>query len=146
MARTALPSNLSDTSINKKARSGRAFLFMAVREGFEPSKPCDLHTFQACSFDHSDTSPIKSYCLLLYYERSLRAARRCVHVIALRALSSVKPSSRPLGHLTNKIVLSVVYYERSLWTARRCVHVIALRALSSVKPSSRPLGHLTKMM
>jgi hypothetical protein len=28
-----------------------------VREGFEPSKPFDLHTFQACSFDHSDTSP-----------------------------------------------------------------------------------------
>lgn len=30
---------------------------MAVREGFEPSKPYDLHTFQACSFGHSDTSP-----------------------------------------------------------------------------------------
>jgi hypothetical protein len=26
---------------------------MAVREGFEPSKPYDLHTFQACSFGHS---------------------------------------------------------------------------------------------
>jgi hypothetical protein len=30
---------------------------LAVREGFEPSKPFDLHTFQACSFSHSDTSP-----------------------------------------------------------------------------------------
>ena len=30
---------------------------MAVREGFEPSKPFDLHTFQACSLNHSDTSP-----------------------------------------------------------------------------------------
>lgn len=30
---------------------------MAVREGFEPSKTCALHTFQACSFGHSDTSP-----------------------------------------------------------------------------------------
>ena len=30
---------------------------MAEREGFEPSKPFDLHTFQACSFDHSDTPP-----------------------------------------------------------------------------------------
>jgi hypothetical protein len=30
---------------------------MAVREGFEPSKACALHTFQACSFGHSDTSP-----------------------------------------------------------------------------------------
>jgi hypothetical protein len=31
---------------------------MAVREGVEPSIPCDIHTFQACSFGHSDTSPI----------------------------------------------------------------------------------------
>ena len=30
---------------------------MAVREGFEPSKRCRLHTFQACAFDHSATSP-----------------------------------------------------------------------------------------
>ncbi len=33
-------------------------LYMAVREGVEPSKPYDLHTFQACSFGHSDTSPV----------------------------------------------------------------------------------------
>ena len=30
---------------------------LAVREGFEPSMPFDIHAFQACSFDHSDTSP-----------------------------------------------------------------------------------------
>ena len=30
---------------------------MAVREGFEPSKRFRLHTFQACAFDHSATSP-----------------------------------------------------------------------------------------
>ena len=33
-------------------------MYMAEREGFEPSmsyKP--IHTFQACSFNHSDTSP-----------------------------------------------------------------------------------------
>ena len=35
-------------------------LNMAVREGFEPSIRCRIHTFQACSFSHSDTSP---YCL-----------------------------------------------------------------------------------
>ncbi len=35
------------------------FLNMAVREGFEPSIRCRIHTFQACSFSHSDTSP---YC------------------------------------------------------------------------------------
>ena len=32
---------------------------MAVREGFEPSVPCGTHTFQACSFGHSDTSPFQ---------------------------------------------------------------------------------------
>ena len=30
---------------------------MAEREGFEPSIPCGIHTFQACAFDHSATSP-----------------------------------------------------------------------------------------
>lgn len=33
---------------------------MADREGFEPSVPvCGTHTFQACSFDHSDTCPLE---------------------------------------------------------------------------------------
>jgi hypothetical protein len=30
---------------------------MAVREGFEPSVRFRTHTFQACAFDHSATSP-----------------------------------------------------------------------------------------
>ena len=44
---------------HKKApiRRIRALKFVAVREGFEPSMPFDIHTFQACSFGHSDTSP-----------------------------------------------------------------------------------------
>ena len=33
---------------------------MAVRGGFEPPIRCRIHTFQACSFSHSDTSP---HCL-----------------------------------------------------------------------------------
>src|SRR5699024_12318407 len=32
-------------------------LNMAVREGFEPPIRCRIHTFQACSFSHTDTSP-----------------------------------------------------------------------------------------
>ena len=32
--------------------------YMAEREGFEPSiRDYRIHTFQACSFSHSDTSP-----------------------------------------------------------------------------------------
>ena len=34
---------------------------MAVRGGFEPPIRCRIHTFQACSFSHSDTSP---YCIV----------------------------------------------------------------------------------
>ncbi len=34
--------------------------FVAEREGFEPSIHFwRIHTFQACSFNHSDTSPLK---------------------------------------------------------------------------------------
>jgi hypothetical protein len=40
------------------ALRGRLNLWdMAVREGFEPSNGYPLHTFQACAFDHSATSP-----------------------------------------------------------------------------------------
>ena len=35
----------------------RSFSNMAVRGGFEPPIRCRIHTFQACSFSHSDTSP-----------------------------------------------------------------------------------------
>ncbi len=43
----------------KPAFSRGLFLNMAVRGGFEPPIRCRIHTFQACSFSHSDTSP---YC------------------------------------------------------------------------------------
>ena len=49
-------------NIRKKSPYFRTgfFLNMAVRGGFEPPIRCRIHTFQACSFSHSDTSP---YCL-----------------------------------------------------------------------------------
>ena len=37
---------------------------MAERVGFEPTKSYPLHTFQACSFDRSDTSPVRFSGLL----------------------------------------------------------------------------------
>ena len=40
------------------ARTGS--LNLAEKEGFEPSIRCRIHTFQACSFSHSDTSPTAS--------------------------------------------------------------------------------------
>ena len=40
-----------------------AFSYLAVREGFEPSMPFDIHAFQACSFDHSDISPNSAFPL-----------------------------------------------------------------------------------
>src|SRR5699024_7196772 len=46
-------------NIRKKSPHFRtsSFLNMAVRGGFEPPIRCRIHTFQACSFSHSDTSP-----------------------------------------------------------------------------------------
>ncbi len=52
---------LAQAPIKKPQNMG--LYFMAVREGFEPSKPYDLHTFQACSFGHSDTSPVNCFSL-----------------------------------------------------------------------------------
>ena len=40
-----------------------SFSNMAVRGGFEPPIRCRIHTFQACSFSHSDTSPNCRSCL-----------------------------------------------------------------------------------
>ena len=42
---------------------------MAESEGFEPSIRCRIHTFQACSFSHSDNSP-NSFDINLYYLNS----------------------------------------------------------------------------
>ena len=52
-----LPRTLAGISDTKKAALLQLSLKMAVREGFEPSIRCRIHTFQACSFSHSDTSP-----------------------------------------------------------------------------------------
>ncbi len=42
----------------KKTATRAVFLYLAEREGFEPSiRGYRIHTFQACSFSHSDTSP-----------------------------------------------------------------------------------------
>ncbi len=52
-------------NIRKKSPYFRTgfFLNMAVRGGFEPPIRCRIHTFQACSFSHSDTSPNCRSCL-----------------------------------------------------------------------------------
>ncbi len=52
------PLSLGDTYKQKARTSVQALnLNMAVRGGFEPPIRCRIHTFQACSFSHSDTSP-----------------------------------------------------------------------------------------
>ena len=37
-------------------KMGMKLKIYAERKGFEPSIRCRIHTFQACSFNHSDTS------------------------------------------------------------------------------------------
>ena len=59
---------------------------MAEREGFEPSiRGYRIHTFQACSFNHSDTSPEKDHTVFQYMSVSLA-------VIAGKPLK-IKPDS-----------------------------------------------------
>ena len=66
MAETVL--NLFLTIIKVKVRNGNVPVnnsntidetkeCLAEREGFEPSIRCRIHTFQACAFSHSATSP-----------------------------------------------------------------------------------------
>ena len=40
---------------NFRVSRGCNFKIMADGKGFEPSKACTLHAFQACSFNRSDT-------------------------------------------------------------------------------------------
>ena len=52
--------------ISLKNQKGPLGLFFAETEGFEPSIPFGgIHTFQACSFNHSDKSPwgCKNKCI-----------------------------------------------------------------------------------
>ena len=82
--------------------------FLAEREGFEPSMRFRIHTFQACSFDRSDTSP---GLRLLAGRRSGPASSRHtlwllpllpsgpggVHNLTLREDRTGPPSIRPSG-------------------------------------------------
>ncbi len=65
---------LSDKAKGPVLRRG-LLLYLAVREGFEPSIRCRIHTFQACSFSHSDTSP-NFYFLKWLSEHAARASCR----------------------------------------------------------------------
>ncbi len=56
------PRCLQYTKKSPYFRTGSS-LKMAVRGGFEPPIRCRIHTFQACSFSHSDTSPNCRSCL-----------------------------------------------------------------------------------
>ncbi|CCN37625.1 hypothetical protein VIBNIAM115_650081 [Vibrio nigripulchritudo AM115] len=48
---------LAEPSDIKKTPKGVFFMNVAVSERFELSIRCRIHTFQACSFSHSDNSP-----------------------------------------------------------------------------------------
>jgi hypothetical protein len=64
--------------IKQKAPIGSLLFYMAEREGFEPSiRDYRIHTFQACSFNHSDTSPDN---LLIFNELAVRKARDSITI------------------------------------------------------------------
>ncbi len=97
---------------------------VAVREGFEPSMPFDIHTFQACSFGHSDTSPDSlSSALLGHYEPQ----RRSVFVAA--ANSAVEPGPKGRKRAYSSLVtwqIQAVGQRRHYWrTMRPCTSLEA---------------------
>ena len=51
--------SFAKSSLNKKPSFAKAMEGEAERVGFEPTLPFGKHAFQACSFGHSDISPIK---------------------------------------------------------------------------------------
>ena len=62
----------------KKAPNGAFLICVAEREGFDPSiRDYRIHTFQACSFNHSDTSPDN---LLIFNELAVRKARDSITI------------------------------------------------------------------
>ena len=85
---------------------------LAEREGFEPSKSYPLHTFQACSFDRSDTSPNKvdlaipgaTFFILPATARASMPGRNRLAKLALCVTEVTGDCLRPLGHLFVEMV------------------------------------------
>ena len=79
-------------SVNKKCHPMATFLiYLAEREGFEPSiRYKRIHTFQACAFDHSATSPNFVLCQFQIYFFPYIAHAAC-------ACDSYHPDTRPLA-------------------------------------------------
>ena len=83
----------------KKTGTKPVFLYLAEREGFEPSiRYKRIHTFQACAFNHSATSP-KSQLFKSYMNRATASTTdsplpetRCFAPLSLR--SSAQNRSR----------------------------------------------------
>jgi len=57
-------------------RSSRQAALLEPRRGFsfEPSIRCRIHTFQACSFSHSDTSPNFGLWFYVFSQHGIRCA------------------------------------------------------------------------
>ncbi len=107
-----LPANLSNPGFSSdlvfpsdttRAPLREPFLYLAEREGFEPSiRYSRIHTFQACSFDHSDISPESTNSLnsarSLHYRAAASNISRHGNAISLeRAKKSINiPFRKPL--------------------------------------------------
>ena len=89
-----------ELQIQKEPHCCSSSFKMAVREGFEPSIRCRIHTFQACSFSHSDTSPLLNSYLGVSSSPFNRAVRWLHRTLGVLFSSSASQTGQPLGHLT----------------------------------------------
>ena len=84
---------------------GFCFAKMAEREGFEPSKRFwHLHAFQACSLNHSDTSP-RTYCRFYLARRAPGRNESPVIILFFKEHFVPAPTGRkPLGRLSTNLL------------------------------------------
>lgn len=86
----------------------------AEREGFEPSIPFrGIHTFQACSFNHSDTSP--------YRCASRRVTNKSI-IISVCKLKSVFVRQEKSVYFARNGSDKAVFYFINIFISSECMH------------------------
>jgi hypothetical protein len=89
---------------------------MAESEGFEPSIRCRIHTFQACSFSHSDNSPNSvqfKYYSTAFFESASYACSLLGRSLPspLRGGADARPKSFPTILSATRTILLILYQQ-----------------------------------
>ena len=104
---------LREFQIQKKPHCCSTSFKMAVREGFEPSIRCRIHTFQACSFSYSDTSPNFGLLFNVLSQHDVRCAvaleRGVMYGIRRHAVNAIFHFLRSFAHYPNQVTKNMPF-------------------------------------